>query len=82
MKIRKMQQLCFENELDFFNLLIDFIKKITEKKTDYYGEIDWVITEGEFIKWIHYFKSGDPVRLMNQTEKKKFISVIISKLDD
>lgn len=82
MKIKRIEQICFENELPFSNLLIEFIKRITDKNKDYYGKIDWIITEPDLIKWVVVFKSGDPVRLMSQTEKKKFISVIIHMLED
>ena len=82
MKNRKMEQLCCENNLLEFDLLIDFIKRITEKKEVTYQHYEFDINEDEFIEWIKRFKSGNPIKEMNQSEKKKFISLIISRLDD
>lgn len=82
MKQRKMEQLCFERGINYPYLLIDFIKKITEKKEVTYQHFEFDISEEEFYKWIDRFKSGNLIRRMSQTEKKKFISVIISKLDE
>lgn len=82
MKQRKMEQICFDNSLLEFDLLIDFIKRITEKKEVTYQHYEFDIEECEFIKWIRRFKSGNPIKEMNQTEKKKLISVIIHNLED
>ena len=82
MKFRRMEQLCYENDLTEFDLMIDFIKRITEKKEITYQRYEFDIEEDNFIDWINKFRTGNPVKFMNQTEKKKFISVIISKLDD
>jgi len=82
MKFRRMEQLCYENDLIEFDLMIDFIKRITEKKEITYQRYEFDIEEDNFIDWINKFRTGNPVKFMNQTEKKKFISVIISKLDD
>ena len=82
MKFRRMEQLCYENDLTEFDLMIEFIKRITEKKEITYQNYEFDIEEDNFIDWINKFRTGNPVKFMNQTEKKKFISVIISKLDD
>ena len=82
MKFRRMEQLCYENDLIEFDLMIDFIKRITEKKEITYQRYEFDIEEDDFIEWVKRFKSGNPVKFMNQTEKKKFISVVIKMLDD
>lgn len=82
MKQRRMEQICFEKGLKEFNLLIDFIKRISERKEVTYQFYELDISEDKFKEWIKRFKSGNPIKEMNQTEKKKFISVIISRLDD
>ena len=82
MKFRRMEQLCYENDLIEFDLMIDFIKRITEKKEITYQNYEFDIEEDNFIDWINKFRTGNPVKFMNQTEKKKFISVVIKMLDD
>jgi len=82
MKFRRMEQLCYENDLIEFDLMIDFIKRITEKKEITYQRYEFDIEEDNFIDWINKFRTGNPVKFMNQTEKKKFISVVIRMLDD
>ena len=82
MKFRRMEQLCYENDLIEFDLMIDFIKRITEKKEITYQRYEFDIEEDNFIDWINKFRTGNPVKFMNQTEKKKFISVVIKMLDD
>jgi len=82
MKFRRMEQLCYENDLIEFDLMIDFIKRITEKKEITYQRYEFDIEEDNFIDWINKFRTGNPVKFMNQTEKKKFISVVIRRLLD
>jgi len=82
MKQRKMEQLSYENDLTEFDLMIEFIKRITEKKEITYQNYEFDIEEDDFIDWINKFRTGNPVKFMNQTEKKKFISVVIKMLDD
>jgi hypothetical protein len=82
MKQRKMEQLSYENDLTEFDLMIEFIKRITEKKEITYQNYEFDIEEDDFIDWINKFRTGNPVKFMNQTEKKKFISVVIRMLDD
>ena len=82
MKIKKMEQLCFENDLKEFDLLIHFIERIIEKKEVTYQHYEFDIKEDEFIEWIKRFKSGNPIKYMIQIEKAKFIAVIIRRLDD
>jgi len=82
MKIKEIEHLCFENNLLEFDLLIDFIKRITEKKEITYQKYEFDINKEDVLIWIKRFKSGNPIKEMNQTEKKKLISVIIHKLDN
>ena len=77
-----MEQLSYENDLTEFDLMIEFIKRITEKKEITYQNYEFDIEEDDFIDWINKFRTGNPVKFMNQTEKKKFISVVIKMLDD
>lgn len=77
MKLRKMQQLCFENGLKEFDLLLDFIKLITEKKEITWNIYEFDIDETEFYVWVKRFKSGNPVKFMNKNEVKSFISILM-----
>lgn len=82
MKLQKIRHTCFEEGLKEQDLLVDFLVKVTPKiEVDYkYYEFD--IDAGTLMEWIKRFKSGNPIKEMNQTEKKKFISVIIHNLED
>lgn len=80
MKLKKMEQLCFENNLYEFDLLIYFIEKITDKKEISYHHYEFGITEENFIEWIKRFKSGNPIKEMNQMEITKFISIVMRYL--
>ena len=82
MKQRQMEQICFENNIMESDLLIDFVKRISEKKEVTYQHFEFDIKYIDFMIWVNRFKSGNPIKRMNKTEKKKFVSVIISKLDD
>lgn len=82
MKQRKMEQLCFEGGISHPDLLIDFIKRITEKIETSYEHYEFDINEENFKRWIRRFLSGNLIYKMNPTEKKKFIAIIIHKLDE
>jgi len=82
MKLRQIRQHCFECDLREQDLLIDFIKRIKEKKEITYQEYEFDISLAELDYYIDAFKSGNPFKSMNKTEKKKYISVLIHLLDD
>ena len=77
MKLRKMQQLCFENDLSETHLLIQFITKIFPKREFSYQQYEYDITENEFEKWIKRFRSGNPVHFMTKDEIRSFVAVIM-----
>ena len=77
MKSKRIEQLCFENELQEPDLLISFIIKITSKKEFDYQQYEYDITEDDFKEWIKRFKSGNPVRFMTRDEAKSFIAILM-----
>jgi hypothetical protein len=82
MKLKKIRQVCYDEGLAEQDLLIDFLIKAIPKKEVSYQFYEYDIDEGTLNIWIKRFKSGNPIKEMNETEKKKFISVIIHNLNE
>ena len=67
MKFRRMGQLCYENDLTEFDLMIDFIKRITEKKEITYQNYEFDIEEDDFMKLLKMLlKRAKKIRRKNK----------------
>jgi hypothetical protein len=81
MKLQKIRYICFEEGLKEQDLLIDFLMKAIPKVEVDYQYYEYDIDEGTLINWIKRFQSGNPIKEMNQTEKKKLVSIIIKSIN-